>query len=287
MIAAAALFAPPLMWRLYGAGPKTASDEIAVVIESYVKAIYSRDFASAYATVSERDRSFKSQKTYVSEQGAFSGFASQVARRLAGWIELHAVKPFISGDQASVTVKVHLPDPNKIAPLVLNWDEARLNGLSTSEQTALLSALEARRREGRIAFIEAQEKFDLVKENSSWKLFFNWRMPVQVEVRTKLPQGTSLQVEPVARQIEFQPGEPFTITIRLRNPSTRELRARVMHNVEPKSLEKYLGVGDCGNYVPFRIGAGKQDENSSTFLVWTNLPPEVKRFAMIYEFEVD
>jgi hypothetical protein len=60
-----------------------------------------------------------------------------------------------------------------------------------------------------------------------------------------------------------------------------------MHNVEPKNLEKYLGVGDCGTFVPFRMAAGKEEENNTTFLVWTNLPAEIKRFTMIYEFEVD
>jgi hypothetical protein len=39
--------------------------------------------------------------------------------------------------------------------------------------------------------------------------------------------------------------------------------------------------------VPFRLAAGKEEENRSTFLVWTNLPAEIKRFTMIYEFEVD
>jgi hypothetical protein len=65
------------------------------------------------------------------------------------------------------------------------------------------------------------------------------------------------------------------------------MRARVMHNVEPKSVEKYLGVGDCGTFVPFRLGAGKVERNDTTFLVWTNLPADIKRFTMIYDFEVD
>ena len=103
----------------------------------------------------------------------------------------------------------------------------------------------------------------------------------------KLPDGTALEATPANSTIVFQPGEPFTIALKLRNKSHQELRARVVHNVEPKILEKYLGVGDCGTFVPFRLAAGKQDENRSTFLVWTNLPAEIKRFAMIYEFEVD
>ncbi|MGH7886243.1 MAG: cytochrome c oxidase assembly protein [Candidatus Binatia bacterium] len=275
-----------LAWQHYGNRLSVPSQEIHHAVDSYVKALYSRDFASAYRWISARDQDAKSADVYVKEQGSFAGFTRQLAGKLAGHIEV-AGQPVISGGRATVVVNLTLPDVEKLAPLVLNWDEEKLNALSPAAQNALLATVDERKRQNAIPFTQTKESFELVNENNEWKIFVNWRSGVQVDVQLKLPDGVPLEVAAVNPTIRFQPGEPFTIRLRLKNPTEKELRARVMHNVEPKTLEKYLGVGDCGTFVPFRLAAGKADENNTTFLVWTNLPAEIKRFTMIYDFEVD
>ena len=275
------------VWQIYQRAPNAPGHELTQVAERYVKAIYARDFAAAYRYLSARDRDTKSETTYVDEQGAFSGFTLQLARKLAGAIEVSALPAKINGDKAALEAHLKLPDPDKLAPLLLQWNEEQLNALSAAEQTALLSDIDERIRQKAIPFTSAKESFDFVKENNQWKIFLNWQSPVRVAVKINLPSGTPLQIEPPDREITFKPGEPFTISLKLQNASNRELRARVMHNVEPKTVEKFLGVGDCGTFVPFRLGAGKADQNNATFLVWTNLPAEIKRFTMIYDFEVD
>ncbi len=287
LLALLLLAAPLILWLRYSDPAAAPGREIDRVAESYVKALYSRDFASAYRWLSAPDRNAKSQATYVKEQGSFTGFTRQLAGKLAGFVEISAAKPNISGERATLSVNLKLPDVDKLAPLVLHWQEDKLNALSNAAQKALLATIDERQRQNTLPFIHTQERFHLVRENRRWKIFLDWPSGVQVEVKMKLPNGTALDVTPADGQIVFQPGEPFTIALKLKNKSNQELRARVMHNVEPKSLEKYLGVGDCGNFVPFRLAAGKEEENRSTFLVWTNLPAEIKRFTMIYEFEVD
>ena len=281
------LAAPLILWQRSGGPTATPSSEIGRVAENYVKALYSRNFAVAYRWLSSRDRDAKSQAIYVKEQGSFTGFTLQLAGKLASFVEVIAAEPIVAGDRATLSVSLKLPDVEKIAPLVLHWQEDKLNALSSAEQNALLATIAERRRQNGIPFSQAQEQFQFVRENNQWKIFLDWRSGVHVDVKMKLPDGTALEVTPADSQIVFQPGEPFTIALKLKNKSKQELRARVVHNVEPKTLEKYLGVGDCGNFVPFRLAAGKQDENRSTFLVWTNLPAEIKRFTIIYEFEVD
>lgn len=282
------LAVPLLAWHFYGGPSQAPAREIAQLAKHYVKAIYSRDFAAAYQKLSARDRDAKSQETYVSEQGSFNGFTLQLAAKLATFIEVAPARPIrINGERAAVAMNLKLPDVEKLAPLVLNWDEEKLNALSSADQAALLATIDASQQQAAIPFTHVQETLEFVRENNRWQLLLNWRSGVQVDVKMKLPAGASLDVMPVNPAIRFQPGEPFTITLRLKNPTNKELRARVMHNVEPKSLERYLGVGDCGTFLPFRLAAGKEDENRSTFLVWTNLPAEIKRFTMIYEFEVD
>ncbi len=281
------LAAPLVLWHRYGGPSTTPAGEIGRVTENYVKALYSRDFASAYRWLSTRDRDAKSQAIYVKEQGSFTGFTLQLASKLASFVEIIAGEPMISGDRATLSVNLKLPDVEKVAPLVLDWQEDKLNALTSAEQNALLATIAERKRQNGIPFSQTEEQFQFVRENNHWKIFLDWPSGVRVDVKMKLPSGTPLEVTPADSQISFQPGEPFTIALKLKNKSNQELRARVVHNVEPKALEKYLGVGDCGNFVPFRLAAGKQDENRSTFLVWTNLPAEIKRFTMIYEFEVD
>jgi hypothetical protein len=287
LLPTALLVAPLLAWQLYGGPSKTPAREITHAAEYYVKAIYARDFVAAYQKLSAHDRDAKSEETYVKEQSSFSGFTLQLATKLATFIEVAAARPMVHGERATLAVNLKLPDVEKLAPLVLNWDEEKLNALSGADQVALLATIDARQQQAAIPLTHAQETLEFVRENNRWQVVLNWRSGVQVDVKMKLPEGAPLNVEPVNPAIRFQPGEPFTITLRLKNPTNKELRARVMHNVEPKSLEKYLGVGDCGAFLPFRLAAGKEDENRATFLVWTNLPAEIKRFTMIYEFEVD
>lgn len=229
----------------------------------------------------------KDQYTFAREQGAFAGFTLTLATKLAHSIQAVPVQSVVSDERAKTRFRLTLPDVQRLAPDVMGWDEDKLNALSVTEQKALLAKIERWQKESRIPITQVEENFELLKERDGWKIFLNWRAGVRVEIRAKLADATPLEVEPVTRDIIFQPGEPFTITLRLRNSSNRELRARVAHNVEPKSLEKYLGVGDCGSFVPFRLGPGKETQSSSTFLVWTDFPAETERFTMLYEFEVD
>ncbi len=272
---------------LFVASSTLRQPEYAKVIENYVKAVYSRNFRDAYRWISTLDRQRKDQETYISEQGPFTGFALMVASRLASFIETTPAQPAFAGDHAKVAVKLKLPDVERLAPHLFDWDEEKLNSLSAAEQNAIMETIGRWHKEGQLPFAQVDEKFELVKENSARKILLNWRAGVSVEVATQIPNHAPLEVVPLAREILFQPGVPFTITLKLKNNSQRELRARVAHNVEPKNLEKYLGLANCGSFLPFRLGPGKEDQNNSTFLVWTNLPAEINRFTMIYQFEVD
>ena len=263
------------------------TSRISAVVERYVKAVYARDFANAYQWISSEDRDRKNQQSYVRESGAFTGFTLKLSKQLARFIETVPVQTTVHGERAEIKLELTLPDVERLAPIVMDWDEQKLNSLSDSEQRTVLTKIEQLRKEARLPFTRVQENFELRKEKNRWKIILDSQAGVQIDVRVKLPEGTALKVEPVSQKIAFQPGAPFTISLKLQNSSNHELRARVVHNIEPKSLEKYVGLGDCGTFVPFRLGPRKETENSSTFLIWTDFPNEIKHFAMIYEFEVD
>ena len=261
--------------------------EVARVADQYLKAIYARDFRRAYRWISTRDRRTKDQATYVKERGAFTGFTSRLAAKLAGFIESTPTKMTLTDRHATIRLQLRVPDADSLSPQLLEWDEDRLNSLAAKEQTALLEMLDRWHREAKMPFAQTEETFELVRENLSWRILLNWKRTVRVQILTRVPRSEPLEVEPAPQEIVFQPGEPFTVTLRLKNRSNQMLRARVAHNVEPDFMAKYLGLGDCGSFVPFRLAAGKEEENSSTFLVWTDIPEQTDRFTLIYEFEVD
>ena len=97
--------------------------------------------------------------------------------------------------------------------------------------------------------------------------------------------GIDAKIEP--SEILFEPGEPFTSTLTVMNLSQREVWAKVAHNVEPQIVAKLMGMLDCGSFLPFRLGPGEESEATSTYLIWTDFPPGLKRFTVTYQFEVD
>lgn len=272
---------------IYMARSPSPQSYIDKVVERYVKAVYARDFSEAYRWLSTHDRQRKDRATYVKEQGAFTGFTSRLASKLASFIEIAPAQPLSPADSVKINFELKLPDVVKLEPSLMEWDEEKLNSLSVAEQDELIKKVEEWHKAGRLPFTRVEEIFELVRENQDWRIFLNLRRDVRVEIRADLPNGVPLQVEPTPGEITFQPGEPFTVILKLKNNSSRELRARMAHNVKPQAFEKYLGLGTCGAFVPFRLAPGQEKEDSSTFLVWTDIPAETERFTMIYQFEVD
>jgi cytochrome c oxidase assembly protein Cox11 len=108
---------------------------------------------------------------------------------------------------------------------------------------------------------------------------------VSFEVLVPSYSGIDAKIEP--SEILFEPGEPFTSTLTVRNLSRREVWAKVAHNVEPQIMAKLMGMLDCGSFLPFHLGPGEESEATSTYLIWTNVPPGLKSFTVSYQFELD
>ena len=286
-LAASVLLIVILTYNIYAARLTSSKADLSRVVEGYVKAVYARDFSEAYHWLSDRDRQKKDRETYVREQGAFTGFTLKLASKLAAFVEAQPAQPLPTSEPVKAKFKLKLPDADKLGPDVLDWDEAKLNALSVAEQDALINKIDQWHREARLPFTNVKEDFELVREKGEWRIFLNTRSGVRVEVTAKIPSDAPIRAEPAPREIVFQPGEPFTVALKVKNLSSRELRARVSHNVEPQLMAKYLGLGDCGSFVPFRLAPGKEQESSATFLVWTDIPANIEQFKMIYEFEID
>lgn len=269
-------------------GHRPEASEPVEALTHYLKAIYARDFARAYRFLSRQDRGLKKESVYVREHGPFGGFALEVARKLSESIQIRPVQERL-GEAGRTRVKVaySLPDANAIAPLVWNWDEERLNAASSDERQKIIASLEHLIRQGTLKIITGEEEFLLVKESGTWKIFLNWAAAIRVRFNTVVPSGHLIEARPTIRETLARSGEPFMIEYQVKNLTSRDLFARVAHNVEPVSLAEHLDLVECGLLIPVRLKPGEKQSYTSTYLIRNDLPDGVKELRVTYEFKVE
>ena len=256
------------------------------VVEAYIRATYSRDFAEAYRFIAGEDRKVRDLNRYVQQRGSFNGFALEVARKVSESIQMSTVAKSETPDRARVIIHYRVPDPSKLAPLVLNWDAYRLNSLAASERGRILAGLEKLKRDGDIEMREGEEQFDLVKEGAEWRIFLNWTAGVKISLRLDLSRASDLRVELSKKEVIVQPGDTFDLTMRITNSTSQPITVRIGHLVEPTDLADYLDFVQCGFLLPVTIQPGKEKQYSGTYLLRGSLPDGVRQLSLNYDFRI-
>jgi hypothetical protein len=277
------LASPVLLW-LYS--PQFGDDPLPV-LSKYLRFLYARDLGQAYRFISTVDQRIKKRDDYVRERGAFTGFALDAARKLADSIEIRLVSQEIDGPRKRVKVAAKYPNANLLSPLLLDWDERRLNALPAPEQKKILLNIDALAREQRLPVIEGEEEYILVKENSQWRVFLNWAAGVKVKFSTIVPFDGTIEAEPLTRETIARPGEPFTIGFKVKNRASNEIRTRIAHQIEPVKLKQHLDLVECALLLPVRLRSGEEQVYNSTYLVRADLPDTTKALDVTYEFKVE
>src|SRR5262249_19512833 len=62
------------------------------IVKTYLKALQARDFRTAYQYLSSSDRNFRDEMSYLRSEGAFDGFALELARKLADPMQVWVVE---------------------------------------------------------------------------------------------------------------------------------------------------------------------------------------------------
>lgn len=274
---------PVLLW-LYS--PNLGDDPVPA-LSKYLRFLYARDLSQAYRFISTVDQRIKKRDDYVRERGAFTGFALDAARKLAELIEIRPVSQHVDGRKSRVKVALKLPDANGVAPLLLDWDEQRLNALPAPEQKKIISDIDRLAHDKKLPMIEGEEEFILVKENSQWRVFLNWASGVKVKFDTIVPSDGTLAAEPITRETIVRSGESFTIGFKVKNRAPDEIRTRIVHLVEPTQLKQYLDLVECALLLPVRLRPGEEQVYNSTYLVRGDLPDGTKALDVTYEFQVE
>jgi hypothetical protein len=261
-----ALLLPPLyLWQV---GPQHSSGEAVQVLTQYLRAVYARDFSQAYQFISLQDRGLKKEHTYVRERGAFTGFPLEVTRKLAEAIQIRPIQEH-SGNDGRVHIRIayRVPDANAVAALVFDWDEERLSSVSDTERRKILDELEHLTRRGNLRMIDGEEAFVLVQESAGWKMFLDWASGIHVRFNALAPADWAIEARPEVPETIVHPGDLFTVEYAVKNRSSRDLRARIVHRVEPKAVGEYLDLVECALLLPVRVPAGTEQRYASTYLL--------------------
>ena len=262
-----------------GAGER---EDIAIVLDKYVKAVYARDFRSAYEQISSADQRLKDVHSYSHERGEYRDFALEAARSVAQSVNIRLAELRIDQERAAVKVKVNVPDATKLSPLMLQWDSERLESLSITERKRLLDAIGRQRADKTMAMVSGEESFNLVKEAGNWKVFLNWAAGIRLTFQPAIPTSSPVQIKIEQTDVASRPGQVFRVAMKIKNTGKQTLLTRIGHLVEPHELREYLDLVDCGFILPVRLQAGKEEEFVTTYLLRGTLPDTVRQLSVTY-----
>lgn len=283
---AAILLALPAYFFLAASNHDTESGAMRT-ISAYLKSAYAHDHKKAYRLIAQRDRLVKSEQVYVQEKGPFTGFTLTVAAKLAELIEIRQTSATENLATSKIKLAIKLPDANSLSPLLLDWDQDKLNALPALKQKDILAAIDNLRRDGKLKFIEGEEELTLVKENGLWRVLFDWAAGLRVHYDAVVPENKTIEARPLNRDTAVRTNELFTIAYRVRNLTQDAIATRIVHRVEPAELRQHLDLIECALLLPVKLKPGEKREFSSTYMVRGDLPDGSKQVKVTYDFQVE
>lgn len=257
-------------------------EEISTVLHKYVTALYARDFRAAYEQISSADRRLKDVRSYSRERGEFRDFILEAAQAVARSVEVNLLEQRIEQDRAAVKIRAKVPDALALQALLLDWDSERLEKLTVVERDELLQIIDRQRREKRMAMIEGEDTFNLVKEAGGWKVFLNWAAGVKLTFQSAIPASAPVEIKIAQSEVNSRLGQVFRVAMKIKNTGKQTLATRIGHLVEPQELRDYLDLVDCGFILPVRLQPGKEEEFVTTYLLRSTLPDQVRQLSVTY-----
>jgi hypothetical protein len=152
-------------------------EAILKVLQSYLTALYARDYAAAYQWISAADQQRKSLAHYEQDNQPFKGPSLVLAQRLAQEMIVRETVVERQGDYATVRTTLSLPDGNAedVSRLLLapgGFEEAPRHELE--ERMAKLETLIA---SGQLPRLEVEDTWTLVRDPSGWRIRLGGEAP--------------------------------------------------------------------------------------------------------------
>ena len=256
------------------------------VAEGYLKASYARDYAKAYRYISSQDQRVWDEKSYVLQYGSFTGFALELAQRLAESMKIWVIDRDTSPDRVHYKVGYQVPTADELSSLLFDWDQDKLNALSRPQQEQLRQSLEKMKNNGKMVTIKGQETFDLIADEGRWRIFYDWASANKVSIKVALPPGAPIDAQLLNDKLLVKNDEPFQNALKVNNRSKQAVVARIIHHIEPRDMENNIDMIACGALLPLVLQPGEAEEISSAYLIRVGIQPGMK-LAITYEFRLE
>jgi hypothetical protein len=250
-----------------------AHDERLDVIARYMKASYARDYRSAYGYIAERDQRVWDKESYARRNGSLSGFALALAQTLAAGMQVWTVTRQLGSDRARYEVAYRAPTADELSSALFDWDERKLGSLSNAQQQKLMARMEALGRSSNPVIMNGRESFDLIRHNGQWKIFNNWAAANKVKLKLAYAANPAIDGRLSSDDFVIKPSVPFDVSFSLRNAGARPVSVRLIHSVEPRSVENKLEMISCGALAPITLEPGAWQEITMAYILSPGLPP--------------
>ena len=248
-----------------GANVQVSRDDRLDVIAKFLQASYARDYRSAYSYIAARDQHVwsKESRRYQS----LNGFALTLAQTLAVRMEIWTITRELGSDRVRYEIGYRVPNADELAPALLDWDGQKLNALSNAEQQQLLEKIQNLSQKPDAVRMNGRESLNLIRENGRWKIFYDWASANKVKVKLVAPRGSGIDLLISGDEFIVKKSEPFDVNFTLTNRSDAPTSVRLIHHVEPDSVQQHLEMIACGALLPITLQPGESQEITMSYLL--------------------
>ena len=257
-------------------------------LEAYLRAIYARDFGTAYELIAHADRELKTKRDYLKENGAFSGAALDLTTLLAEFIRFEYSGIHIEGqDDATVTFRAIVPDSNDPAlrDLLLGFDQQSLKGLSAGERAARSRELRQLATAGGLPLITGgEETWTLVRERGDWHVVLGWTAALDIHFEAETMAGLPWSFAPLQTNLRVMPGETLQTYYRVENLADTPITAKARHVFANPDHANYLDIIYCFCYLQQTLAPGEEKLFAVVFRPSYETPDAITEMHVRYEF---
>src|ERR1051325_3109560 len=229
-----------------GADVHVLRDDRLDVIAKFLQASYARDYRNAYSYIAARDQHVWSKESYARRYPSLNGFALTLTQTLAARMEIWTMTRQLGSNRVRYEIGYRVPTADELAPALLDWDGKKLNALSHAEQQQLLEKIQNLSKKSDAVRMSGRESLTLIRENGRWKIFYDWASANKVKVKLAAPRGSGINVLISGDEFMVKKSEPFDVNFTLTNRSDAPTSVRLVHHVEPRSIERSLEMIACG-----------------------------------------
>lgn len=253
-------------------------------IEAYLRAVYARDFPTAYRMLSPDER--KPEAEYLTQNPSLTGRALGFSGYLASLIEFQDVAVETDGTRAVVAFAANLPDANaaEVRDLTASFDEAVLARLSEDEIRERHRRLADLAMSGSLPVLASpHEEWKLVRAGGEWRVRPDDADAVTVRFDGVAMAGLPWEFEPLQRELRATPGETLQVTYRIKNLADRPITAKARHVLTPEAT-KYLELVTCFCFLEQTLKPQEEIRLPVTFRVSYEVPDTITELGVRYEF---